>query len=347
MEGKINCTSCGNEVVRGTQFCPSCGQQLMIGSEPSMRTPKSGKKVVAVIISIVVAVIVIIAMALALSGLQKPSNGDGGNGTRQDTDGDGYPDDEDDFPNDPTEWKDSDGDGYGDNGDEFPNDPDEWRDRDGDGHGDNEDEFPNDPDEWRDSDGDGVGNNQDDFPYDPTEWRDSDNDGHGDNSDEYPYDSSEWRDSDSDGVGDNADFYDHGNGGIKVKVTYIAVTTDCDFWSACDPYFEFRVDKNNDGNYESTKTSAVTQDRNVISNPLDAYYIVDIPDGISKISFCIIAYDSDVSGYEVIDYTPGGDFAYCHTVLNPFSDSWSYSGSSPSGPYYARLDYTISVVSMG
>ena len=40
-----------------------------------------------------------------------------------DTDGDGVPDDEDAFPNDPTEWADSDGDGVGDNSDAFPNDP--------------------------------------------------------------------------------------------------------------------------------------------------------------------------------------------------------------------------------
>jgi hypothetical protein len=40
-----------------------------------------------------------------------------------DSDGDGYPDDIDAFPDDPNEWKDSDGDGVGDNADEFPFDP--------------------------------------------------------------------------------------------------------------------------------------------------------------------------------------------------------------------------------
>ncbi len=39
-----------------------------------------------------------------------------------DSDGDGYFDDEDAFPNDISEWSDYDNDGYGDNSDDFPND---------------------------------------------------------------------------------------------------------------------------------------------------------------------------------------------------------------------------------
>ena len=42
---------------------------------------------------------------------------------QEDTDGDGVPDSQDAFPNDPTETVDSDGDGVGDNADAFPNDP--------------------------------------------------------------------------------------------------------------------------------------------------------------------------------------------------------------------------------
>ncbi|HBJ87351.1 MAG TPA: hypothetical protein DDZ88_26540 [Verrucomicrobiales bacterium] len=56
-----------------------------------------------------------------------------------DTDGDGYPDDLDAFPNDPDEWADTDLDGVGDNGDAFPMDPAESVDTDGDGVGDNAD----------------------------------------------------------------------------------------------------------------------------------------------------------------------------------------------------------------
>ena len=39
-----------------------------------------------------------------------------------DSDGDGYPDPDDVFPDNLEEWVDSDGDGYGDNGDQFPED---------------------------------------------------------------------------------------------------------------------------------------------------------------------------------------------------------------------------------
>jgi len=72
-----------------------------------------------------------------------------------DSDGDGVPDEDDAFPNDPTEWDDTDGDGVGDNADAFPNDPTETTDTDGDGIGNNADP---------DDDNDGVPDGQDDFP---------------------------------------------------------------------------------------------------------------------------------------------------------------------------------------
>lgn len=65
-----------------------------------------------------------------------------------DSDGDGFADENDAFPDDPLEWLDSDGDGVGDNADAFPFNPNETLDSDGDGFGDNVDAFPNDPDRW-------------------------------------------------------------------------------------------------------------------------------------------------------------------------------------------------------
>ncbi|MBU89198.1 MAG: hypothetical protein CMA57_02235 [Euryarchaeota archaeon] len=65
-----------------------------------------------------------------------------------DRDGDGVPDKNDAFPNDPTQQYDRDGDGYGDNAsgnkpDEYPDDSTEWEDSDNDGYGDNYDLFGN------------------------------------------------------------------------------------------------------------------------------------------------------------------------------------------------------------
>ena len=124
-----------------------------------------------------------------------------------DADGDGYSDENDDFPNNPSEWLDTDNDGVGDNTDMFPNDTGEWMDSDGDGVGDNGDAFPYDANETMDSDNDGVGDNADMFPFNAFEYLDSDGDGVGDNSDRFPFDANETMDSDNDGVGDNADAF--------------------------------------------------------------------------------------------------------------------------------------------
>ena len=113
-----------------------------------------------------------------------------------DDDGDGYIDNSDVFPGDPTEWVDTDGDGTGDNADD---------DDDGDETPDADDDFPLDATETTDSDGDGIGDNSDVFPYDASKWADSDGDGIDDNSDVFPDDPTEWVDTDGDGIGDNSD----------------------------------------------------------------------------------------------------------------------------------------------
>ncbi len=135
-----------------------------------------------------------------------------------DTDGDMIPDASDAFPYDPTQTKDSDGDGYGDNangnlGDSFPYDPLRHADSDSDGVDDGTDAFPYDPSQTVDSDGDGMGDNPmgvgaDKFPNDPTQWGDIDGDGYGDNAtgnnaDAFITDPTQWSDADGDGYGDN------------------------------------------------------------------------------------------------------------------------------------------------
>ena len=140
-----------------------------------------------------------------LQNVRSPSNITNPGETVVDTDGDGVPDTEDAFPNNPAESRDTDGDGVGDNADAFPLDPAESADSDGDGVGDFADAFPEDPLEFLDSDGDGFGNNSDAFPNDPLENLDSDNDGVGDNSDPAPNDPSIPGDGTDGTGGDGAD----------------------------------------------------------------------------------------------------------------------------------------------
>ena len=156
-----------------------------------------------------------------------------------DTDGDGWADSDDDFPNDPTQNFDFDGDGYGEN--VSGNNPDACPgqagtsttvddgsgqpvtgygcpDNDNDGYANNIDNCPGisgtstvDAYACPDDDGDGISNSNDPYPYnatdDPEDW---DNDGYLDNAenedlnvDDFPEDSTQWLDSDGDGYGDN------------------------------------------------------------------------------------------------------------------------------------------------
>ena len=148
-----------------------------------------------------------------------------------DSDGDGYTDPEDAFPDLPLQWADQDGDGFGDNvqftdGDECvdvfglstENGVQGCPDSDGDGHADpfgdfvvrpdcsGADAFPNDPLQWCDKDGDGVGDN-----YQATNRTAIDEDNPGlmielcDHiGDAFPNDVTQSSDMDCDGRGDNA-----------------------------------------------------------------------------------------------------------------------------------------------
>ena len=165
-----------------------------------------------------------------LNGIEGDScPSDPGNSTKDrygciDSDGDGWSDDGDDLPQNPTQWRDRDGDGYGDNQEEnatmsdtFPADGTQWNDTDADGHGDNPfgtegDWFPNDITRWQDSDRDGVADEDDAFPNEKSQTIDTDGDGYGDdvngsNPDAFPNDAEEWSDTDGDGIGNNADAF--------------------------------------------------------------------------------------------------------------------------------------------
>ncbi len=191
-----------------------------------------------------------------------------------DTDGDGFPDGIDLFPNDPTEALDTDGDGSPDNTDVFPADPEESVDTDGDTIGDNGDNCPlianvdqtntdgaadggdacdsdddndgvSDEDEAilgtdpldADSDDDGVIDGSDDFPTDASETVDTDNDGTGDESDNCPsVANSDQADANQDGLGDAC------SGPPAISGIYLIdfSSTSGDEWdgSACTPVID-------------------------------------------------------------------------------------------------------------
>jgi hypothetical protein len=118
---------------------------------------------------------------------------------KPDRDNDGYPDDEDAFPDDATEWADLDHDGTGDNSD---------TDRDGDGiSNDYETQLGTNPNDATskpvDRDNDGIPDALD---------TDRDGDGHANDQDVFPDDASEWADLDADGLGDNSDTDRDGDG---------------------------------------------------------------------------------------------------------------------------------------
>jgi len=154
-----------------------------------------------------------------------------------DTDGDGWDNDNDAFPNLTGQWLDQDGDGYGDNAtgpepDACPGVPGNstfdrfgCEDGDGDGMSNISDAFPDDPTRTQDSDGDTLDDLEDNCTLVPgnstidrTGCRDTDGDGYSDptvassnsinwnesdGADALPLDPTQWRDQDGDGYGDN------------------------------------------------------------------------------------------------------------------------------------------------
>ena len=125
-------------------------------------------------------------------------NGNGIPDALEDSDGDGYNDDIDLFPLDPTQAIDFDGDGISDT-----DDPDD----DNDGIPDDQDDFPLDNRYSKDTDNDGIPNLND---------PDDDGDGYIDGEDVFPLDGTEFEDTDLDGIGNNADTDDDGDGIMDV-----------------------------------------------------------------------------------------------------------------------------------
>jgi ABC-type branched-subunit amino acid transport system substrate-binding protein len=168
-----------------------------------------------------------------------------------DSDGDGVPDQFDDFPMDSSETTDTDGDGTGDNAD---------TDDDGDGLADDLDPFPLDASEWSDYDGDGIGDNTD---------TDDDGDGVDDATDAFPLDASEWSDYDGDGIGDNTDDDDDGDGVDDATDAFPLNATESGDLDGDGIGDNSDIDIDGDGWNNPSEYVCITDDRDALSVPTD------------------------------------------------------------------------------
>ena len=223
----------GNWLWDGQQWIPAPGASTV--SKSMLKT------IIPSFLVIVSLLVVILSPSLSPIQSIKDSDGDGysddvdvfDSNPREwsDSDGDGLGDNQDDCPmeygdstTDRIGCQDRDSDGYSDQNDSFPLDPTEWLDSDEDGWGDNQDDCIQeygfsylDLNGCLDTDADGWSDSGDPFPTDETQWMDTDGDGWGDNQsgtnpDEFPFDGSEWNDADGDGLGDNQDPDDDNDG---------------------------------------------------------------------------------------------------------------------------------------
>ena len=163
---------------------------------------------------------------------------------KKDADGDGWADDVDALPNDPTQHLDNDGDGWGDDQTQVTGDAcisiqgtshedrNGCPDSDGDGYSDadatwlahpvgNADAFPSNPSQWRDSDGDGYGDIYS-YSVDAQGLRT------GEVGDAFANDGAQYRDLDGDGCGDNYSYGD--DNGMRINEAgdaFISDPTQC------------------------------------------------------------------------------------------------------------------------
>jgi hypothetical protein len=260
----------------------------------------------------------------------------------------------------PVDPIDSDGDGYADNVDAFPNDSKEWADRDEDGHGDNGDLFPDNKDEWADRDEDGYGDNGDKFPDDASEWLDTDGDGTGDNSDPTPDGVEAVADCGAATVTsgkltlETTECVAGGRGSFYVWVendnTYLYLTT---AGGNGDVGIHFNADTwASASNAQASSTgSATTQNLVVTANKGWRYISLDSSTSYSDVSFTVSLTGSDVTPPVEPPVEPPvtGDIANTCATLAPFSYGAITSGTAlctanGHNSYYIYLDDSVNSV---
>jgi hypothetical protein len=274
--------------------------------------------------------------------------------------------------------KDSDGDGFEDSVDLFPESPVEWYDSDGDGVGDNAD-LDDDNDGYSDLD---EQENCGPFSYSitsnlstPPDFDgdktcdfidlDDDNDGYNDDIDLFPFDSSEWNDYDSDGIGDNADQDDDGDGvldvndfndladvGLSLTIDTFKVITQMDYF---DDYTELYIcvylDSVSIGCGPDTGSQYWSLQTDVLYGPMgmEIYSNVNETQQFHWLQLC--AWDSDAFDDDRIDIDPSADYD-CLSELIDISDelntnnSFSGTGVGDNAGWDGEISATYQLIDM-
>ena len=220
-----------------------------------------------------------------------------------DGDADGYSNENDSFPFDPSEWLDSDEDGWGDNQDDCVQESGTsfqdklgCLDSDNDGWSDDADALPFDATQIMDTDGDGWGDNQsgnnpDVFPDDPNEWKDSDGDGFGDNED---------TDDDNDGYLDDYDVNPNRDAAIFLNLSTFVVHDSMDYFdSYSEIYFCVYINNYSQGcvpDQNSYWSLGTGQEYDITTS-----FYFDLDEGIRHHYIEVEAWDSDPFADDLMD----------------------------------------------
>ena len=274
--------------------------------------------------------------------------------------------------------KDSDGDGFEDSVDLFPEDFSEWWDFDGDGIGDNAD-LDDDNDGYSDLDErENCGTVAYSITSDtstPPDFDsdkicdfldlDDDNDGYSDDVDVFPFDSSEWNDYDLDGIGDNDDQDDDGDGvldvndfndiadvGLSLTIDTFKVITQMDYF---DDYTELYIcvylDSVSLGCGPDTSSQYWSLQTDILYEPMgmEIYSNVNETQQFQWLQLC--AWDSDAFDDDRVDIDPSADYSCLGELIDISGDlntnnSFSGSGVGDNAGWDGEITATYQLIDM-
>lgn len=277
--------------------------------------------------------------------------------------------------------KDSDGDGFRDSVDLFPQNSSEWSDYDMDGIGDNTD-LDDDNDGYSDLD-ETTNCNQyqsyaslpmdnsstppdydEDFVCDYLDY-DDDNDGFSDDIDFFPFDSSEWSDYDLDGIGDNEDTDDDGDGiqdlydyndladvGISLSIDTFKVITQMDYF---DDYTELYIcaylDSQSIGCGPDSGSQYWSLETDILYGPMGMEIFSNVNETKQLQWLQLCAWDSDAFDDDRIDISPSSDYNCLSEQIDISNDlntnvSFSGSGVGDNAGWDGEISATYQLIDM-